>query len=68
MDHRLNSLNLSGIRFAVYARKSNEQARHQDHRSTTRQVEHATAWVRAHGGEVLPDHVFVDDKNRGARK
>lgn len=47
-----------GLRFAVYTRKSNEDARHEDHRSTGRQVAQATAYVEARRGEVLPDHVY----------
>jgi len=56
----------SGLRFAVYARKSTEDARHEDHRSTARQVEQAKRYVEARGGEVLPDHVYQDDAVSGA--
>jgi len=45
----------SGLRCAIYARKSNEDACHEDHRSTARQVAQATAYVEAKGGEVLAD-------------
>jgi len=36
---------LLGLRFAVYARKSSEDGRNEDHRSTARQVAQATEWV-----------------------
>ncbi len=57
---------LAGLRFAVYARKSNEDARHEDHRSTARQVEQATRYVEQRGGEVLADQVYVDEEVSGA--
>lgn len=56
----------SGLRFAVYARKSTEDARHEDHRSTARQTEQARHYVEARGGEVLPDCVYQDDAISGA--
>jgi len=56
----------SGLRFAVYARKSTEDARHEDHRSTARQVAQARSYVEARGGEVLADHVYQDDAISGA--
>ena len=59
-------LPLAGLRFAVYARKSNEDARHEDHKSTTRQTEQAARYVERHGGAVLADHVYVDEDISGA--
>lgn len=56
----------SGLRFAVYARKSNEDARHEDHRSIARQIEQARRYVEAKGGEVLPECVYQDDAVSGA--
>ena len=40
-----------GLRFAVYARKSTDDARHEDHKSVARQVEQAKAYVEAKGPE-----------------
>jgi DNA invertase Pin-like site-specific DNA recombinase len=57
---------LVGLRFAIYARKSNEDARHEDHRSTTRQIEKATRYVEGKGGTVLPDQIFKDEDISGA--
>ena len=59
-------LPLKGLQFAVYARKSSEDDRNEDHRSTGRQVEQATAWVQKQGGHVLPGQVYVDDAVSGA--
>ncbi len=56
----------AGLRFAVYARKSNEDDRNEDNRSTGRQVEQARAWVERQGGAVLPDQVYKDDCVSGA--
>jgi len=56
----------AGLRFAAYARKSTEDARHEDHRSTARQVEQARAYVERRGGVVLPDHIYVDEDTSGA--
>ena len=55
-----------GLRFAVYARKSNEDARSEDAKSVTRQVEQARRYVERHGGEALEDQVYVDDEVSGA--
>lgn len=55
-----------GLRFAVYARKSTEDARHEDHRSTARQIEQARRYVEVGGGELLPDHLYVDEDTSGA--
>ncbi len=57
---------LAGLRFAVYARKSNEDARTEDHKSTGRQIENARRYVEARGGEVLADHVYTDEEISGA--
>ncbi len=56
----------ANLRFAVYARKSNEDDRNEDNRSTARQVAQATACVERRGGEVLPDHCYTDDAVSGA--
>lgn len=56
----------SGLRLAVYARKSNEDDRNENYRSTARQVEQAQRYVERNGGEVLLDHVYVDDAVSGA--
>ena len=57
---------LQGLRFAVYARKSNEDDRNEDNRSTGRQVEQATRWVEQRGGAVLADQIYADDAVSGA--
>jgi len=44
------ALELAGLRFAVYARKSAEDARHEDHRSTARQVAQSQPHVERKGG------------------
>ena len=41
----------SGLRFAIYSRKSTDDARHEDHKSIARQVEQAKAYVEAKGPE-----------------
>src|SRR3989454_9393463 len=51
---------------AVYARKSTDQAVCDEEKSVTRQVELAVACARAHGFEVAPEHVYVDDAISGA--
>src|SRR2546427_2651642 len=50
----------------VYARKSTDQAVCDEEKSVTRQVELAVACARAHGFEVPPEHVYVDDAISGA--
>lgn len=60
------SLPLAGLQFAIYARKSSEDDRNEDHRSTGRQVEQAKAWVEQRGGVCLAEHVYVDDAVSGA--
>ncbi len=56
----------AGLCFAIYGRKSTLDARHEDHKSVTRQVEQATRYVEARGGEALPGHVYLDDEVSGA--
>src|SRR5712692_9078112 len=51
---------------AVYARKSTDQAVADEEKSVTRQVELAIACAGAHGFEVLPQHIYVDDAISGA--
>jgi len=60
------SQEFSGLRFAVYARKSTDDARHEDHKSVARQIAQARAYVEARGGEVLADHLHQDDAVSGA--
>jgi site-specific DNA recombinase len=52
---------------AIYARKSSDDSdRNEEARSTTRQVERATEYARAHGWAIDPAHVFVDENVSGA--
>ena len=52
---------------AVYARKSTDDSdRNEEARSTTRQVERATAYSLAKGWTVDPRYIFVDDAVSGA--
>lgn len=55
------SQEFSGLRFAVYARKSTDDARHEDRKSVARQIAQVRAYVEARGGEVLADHLHQDD-------
>ncbi len=64
--HAAHSIPFVGLRFAAYARRSTLDARHEDHKSVARQVEQATRYVEARGGEVLRDHLYVDDDVSGA--
>ncbi len=57
---------LAGLKFAVYARKSNEDARTEDHKSTARQIENARRFVETRGGEVLAEHIYIDEEISGA--
>jgi len=43
----------AGLKCAIYARKSNDDARHEEHISVARQAEQARRYVEARGGEVL---------------
>ncbi len=65
-DPPSGSLPLAGLRFAIYARKSTADARHEDHTSTARQVANARAYVERGGGEVLSDQIYVDEATSGA--
>jgi len=56
----------SGLRFATYARRSTDDARDADHTSVARQIEQARAYVERKGGEVLADHIYVDEDTSGA--
>ncbi len=60
------SLPFNGLRFAIYARKSTEDDRNADNKSTGRQVEQATRFVETRGGTVLPDQTYIDDAVSGA--
>jgi site-specific DNA recombinase len=52
---------------AIYARKSSDDSdRDAEARSTTRQIERATAYAAAKGWNVEPRHIFVDDAVSGA--
>src|SRR5438445_13516261 len=51
---------------AVYARKSTEQSVAEQEKSVTREVELAVACARAHGFDVVPEHIYVDDAISGA--
>src|SRR5215813_14189885 len=52
---------------AVYARKSNDDRdRNAEARSTTRQIERATEYARAHGSTVDPRYIFTDENTSGA--
>src|SRR5438445_1864377 len=51
---------------AVYARKSTDQAIAEQEKSVTRQVELAVACAKAHGFEVAPEQIYVDDAISGA--
>lgn len=61
-----NPLPFAGLRFSVYARKSIEDARHEDHKSVARQRENAARYVEARGGAVLPECIYTDDDVSGA--
>jgi hypothetical protein len=55
------------LRAAIYARKSQDDSdRNEEARSTTRQVERATAYAVAHGWTVDPRYIFTDDAVSGA--
>ena len=52
---------------AIYARKSTDQNGIGDeHKSITRQVEHAKAYARDKGWTVATDHIYIDDGISGA--
>lgn len=55
------------MRTAIYARKSTDQSGVTDeHRSVSRQIEHARAFARSKGWHVLDEHIYVDDGVSGA--
>src|SRR5258708_38300146 len=55
------------MRAAIYARKStDDNDRHADNKSVTRQVEHAKHYARSHGWTVADEHIYVDDGISGA--
>src|SRR5438132_12859834 len=51
---------------AVYARKSTEQNVADEEKSVTRQIQFAGACAKAHGYEVPPEQIYVDDAVSGA--
>src|SRR5688572_27830820 len=52
---------------AIYARKSTDDSdRNAEARSTTRQIERATAYAEANGFTVDPRHIFADENTSGA--
>src|SRR5262245_11365711 len=51
---------------AVYARKSTDQAVSDEQKSVTRQVQLAVSCAKAHGFDVPPAHIYVDDAVSGA--
>ncbi|HEX7044496.1 MAG TPA: recombinase family protein [Burkholderiales bacterium] len=55
------------MRAAIYARKStDDNDRHADNKSVTRQIDRAHAYAKAKGWTVDEAHVFVDDGVSGA--
>jgi DNA invertase Pin-like site-specific DNA recombinase len=56
------------MRAAIYARKSTDDGRagNDETKSVKRQVEHARAYAKRKGWEVVDDCVFVDDNVGGA--
>ena len=62
-----NALAVRAHRAAVYARKSTDDSdKHAEARSTTRQIERATAYAQARGWTVDPAHIFTDENTSGA--
>jgi site-specific DNA recombinase len=52
----------------IYARKSSDDSdKHEEARSTTRQIERATTYAQSKGWTVDPRYVFVDDAVSGAK-
>src|SRR5438094_6624868 len=57
----------AALRCAIYARKStDDSARSEDNRSTTRQVEHAKQFAKSKGWTVDEQYIYVDDDVSGA--
>ena len=55
------------MKAAIYARKStDDNDRHADNKSVTRQVEHAKDYARSRGWTVAEEHIYVDDGISGA--
>ncbi len=54
------------MRCAIYARKSTEDDRHDEDKSTTRQVEHAKGFIKEKGWAALEEHIYLDDGISGA--
>src|SRR5262245_32094708 len=55
------------MRCGIYARKSSDDSdRSGEARSTTRQIEHATAYAKAKGWTVDPRYIFTDENTSGA--
>jgi len=54
------------MRCAIYARKSTEDDRHEEDKSTTRQIEHAKKFIEERGWTVLEEHIYQDDGISGA--
>lgn len=55
------------MRTAIYARKSTEDNdRHADNKSITRQVEHAKKYAQAKGWDIDESAIFIDDGISGA--
>ena len=55
------------MRCAIYARKSTEEPdKHDEDKSTTRQIEHARQFIEARGWTVAEEHTYVDDGISGA--
>jgi DNA invertase Pin-like site-specific DNA recombinase len=52
---------------AIYARKSTEERGvHDDQKSVTRQIEHATAYALTKGWTIVEEHIYSDDGISGA--
>jgi len=49
------------MRCAIYARKSTEDDRHDEDKSTTRQIEHAKQFIKEKGWTALEEHIYLDD-------
>ena len=57
----------TGIRAAVYARKSNqENHKDEDNKSVQRQIERAKEFAALHGWDLAENNIFVDDGYSGA--
>ena len=55
------------MRCAIYARKSTDEPdKHDENKSTTRQVEHAKQFIKSKRWTVAEGHVYCDDGISGA--